>query len=332
MSPGWGRTIRSGAVRALVTGVGGFIGSHLVERLVSIGWEVLGVDRLTRDDPPQKRANLAELESLSGFSLVDGDLRCMDVAPLLDQVRVVLHQAGLPGVRGSWDDFGSYVDHNILVTQRLLEAARSHSIERFVYASSSSVYGDALAYPTREDVRPMPKSPYGVTKLAAEHLCGVYARNFDVPTVSLRYFTVYGPRQRPDMAMHRLVEAAVGTQPFPMYGDGSQVRDFTFVSDVVDANLAAATVPGVSPGTVVNVAGAGATTLAEVVEMVGRLTGRPVRLNRLPAQPGDVERTSGDISAAARVLDWAPTIDVTEGMERQVEWHLSRRAILAQSA
>jgi nucleoside-diphosphate-sugar epimerase len=227
-------------------------------------------------------------------------------------------------VRASWSEgFTPYVQHNVLVTQRLLEAVKGAGVRRFVYASSSSVYGNATSYPTGEDDMPRPQSPYGVTKLAAEHLCGVYARTWGVPTVALRYFTVYGPRQRPDMAMHRLIEAAMTGDPFPLYGDGRQIRDFTYVGDVVAANLLAAAVD-VMPGSVLNIAGGTATSLLEVVEIVGELVGRPVRLERRPAEAGDVERTGGSSRRAAMALGWIPAVPLSEGLAEQVRWHAGR--------
>jgi UDP-glucuronate 4-epimerase len=313
-------------MRALVTGAAGFIGSHLMERLAAHGHDVRGVDCLTTYyDVSQKRANLERLDVLPRCEIIEADLRSDDCSRLLEDVNVVFHQAGQPGVRASWSTgFGPYVEHNILATQRLLEAAKDVRPERFVFASSSSVYGNARAYPTSEEDLPAPESPYGVTKLAAEHLCGVYARNWGVPTVSLRYFTVYGPRQRPDMAMHRLIEACLGGRTFPVYGDGLQVRDFTYVGDVVEANLLAAS-RAIPPGSVVNIAGGTATTLAEVVDLVGELVGRPVEVERRPAQPGDVERTGGATERAATLLGWSPRVSLSEGLGRQVAWHRTRR-------
>ena len=314
-------------MRALVTGAAGFIGSHLTERLVASGASVVAVDAFTPYyDETQKRDNASAFVGVDAVTFVEDDLRTCELEPLLDGVDVVFHQSGQPGVRASWaDGFGGYVEHNISVTQRLLEAVRDRGLGRFVFASSSSVYGDAERYPVLETDLPRPQSPYGVTKLAAEHLCGVYARTWEVPTVALRYFTVYGPRQRPDMAMHRLVESTIVGERFPMFGDGRQVRDFTFVEDVVDANVRAATEP-VEPGTVLNVAGGGSTTLLEVIDIVGELVGRPVPLERSGWQPGDVGRTGGSIERAERLLRWHPGTSVRHGLERQVEWHLARRA------
>ena len=314
-------------MRALVTGAAGFVGSTLSQRLASDGHEVIAIDSLTPYyDESQKRANLEAVAATPGCDVVVDDLRTLDAARVLDGVDVVFHQAGQPGVRASWDaGFAGYVEQNVLVTQRLLEAARDASLTRFVFASSSSVYGDAQRYPTVEDDLPRPQSPYGVTKLAAEHLAGVYARNFGVPTVSLRYFTFYGPRQRPDMAMHRLFEAALDGRPFPMFGDGSQIRDFTFVDDVVAANVLAG-VADVEPGTVVNVCGGSSTTLLEVARIVGEVVGREVILDRRPPEPGDVFRTGGSGDRAEGLLGWRPRVDVVDGLGRQGAWHLGRRA------
>ncbi len=310
---------------ALVTGAAGFVGSHLCERLVSDGWRVRALDGLTDYyDEAQKRGNLAALEPLPGCDVVLEDLRTCNLASVLDGVGVVFHQAGQPGVRASWDRFASYVEHNVNVTQRLLQACVGTGIDRFVYASSSSVYGEAATYPTTEDDLPRPRSPYGVTKLAAEHLCGVYAANHDVPTVSLRYFTVFGPRQRPDMAMHRMIEASLATEPFPLYGDGSAVRDFTFVSDVVEANVRAAT-RDVAPGTVLNISGGTDASMRDVISAVASLTGREVLLDVRDAATGDVRRTGGSRERAERLLGWEPAIGLEAGLARQVAWHRSRQ-------
>lgn len=309
---------------ALVTGAAGFVGSHLTERLAADGWRVRAIDCLTDYyDLAQKRANALALP----VEVLDEDLRTCDLEALLDGVSVVFHQAGQPGVRASWDLFDSYVGHNVLATQRLLDAAVGAGLDRFVFASSSSVYGDAERYPTTEDDLPRPRSPYGVTKLAAEHLCGVYAANHGVPTVSLRYFTVFGPRQRPDMAMHRLIEAALGGDPFPLYGDGSQVRDFTYVGDVVEANLRAAT-RDLAPGTVLNVAGGTDAPMHEVIRTVAELTGAEVPLRREPATRGDVTRTGGARDRARQRLGWVPTVGLRDGLARQVDWHRDRAAAM----
>ena len=314
-------------MKALVTGAAGFIGSTLVDRLLGDGHDVVGVDCFTDYyDEGAKRRNLATAHESDRFELLEADLRTADLVPMLADVDVVFHGAGQPGVRLSWDaGFGIYETCNVLATQRLLEAARRTGLRRMVYASSSSIYGNAVRYPVTEDLVPAPHSPYGVTKLAAEHLCGLYAANYDVSVVSLRYFTVYGPRQRPDMAIHRLIEAGLSGTAFPLYGDGSQVRDFTFVDDVVSANVLAAEAD-VAAGTVMNVCAGGSTRMTDLIDAVGRAVGEPVRLDHLPEQPGDVQRTGGDGSRAAALLGWRPSCRLEDGIERQVDWHRRIRA------
>jgi UDP-glucuronate 4-epimerase len=314
-------------MRAVVTGAAGFIGSTLTDALLARGDAVLGVDCFTPYyERTDKEANLAGAQQLERFELAEVDLRHAPIEPLVDGADVVFHQAAQPGVRLSWSDgFADYDGHNVLATQRLLEAAKQVGVPRLVYASSSSVYGNAASYPTTEDDLPRPHSPYGVTKLAAEHLCNLYAANWGVSTVSLRYFTVYGPRQRPDMAMHRLLRATLAGQPFPLYGDGSAVRDFTFVGDVVNANLAAADADS-APGTVVNVAGGSSITMRELFDLVSTVVGATPLIDEQPAQPGDVARTGGTIDRAMAVLGWTPRTDLRTGLAAQADWHRARHA------
>ncbi|MDO8362932.1 MAG: NAD-dependent epimerase/dehydratase family protein [Actinomycetota bacterium] len=309
-------------MRALVTGAAGFIGSTLCERLLADGWSVRGVDAFTDYYPPEaKRRNVAGLAGEARFELVEADLTVAAVEPLLAGCDVVFHLAAQPGVRASWrQGFAEYDERNIRATQRLLEAARDRPVQRVVFASSSSVYGNPQRVPTPETDVARPFSPYGVTKLAGEHLCRAYADNFGVPVVALRYFTVYGPRQRPDMAIHRLVECARRGTPFALFGDGSQIRDFTFVDDVVAANVAAATA-ALQPGEVLNVAGGSSTALVDLVAMVGEAVGREVPLDWQPAQPGDVQRTGGAVELAGRLMGWAPRVSLRDGVARQVAWH-----------
>lgn len=313
-------------MRALVTGAAGFIGSTLVERLIDGGDDVVGVDSFSDYyDPGAKRRNIQRALASDSYQLLELDLRTAELDAVLADVDVVFHQAGQPGVRLSWNDgFSTYDSCNILATQRLLEACCRTGVDRVVYASSSSVYGNAVQYPVTEESLPAPHSPYGVTKLAAEHLCGLYAANYGLSVVSLRYFTVYGPRQRPDMAIHRLIEAALDDRPFPLYGDGSQIRDFTFVDDVVAANLRAGRAD-VAPGTVVNVCAGGATSMSDLIAAVGSAVGRVVRVDRQVTQPGDVQRTGGDSSKASRLLSWEPVHGLEDGIQRQTEWHRSLR-------
>ena len=313
-------------MRALVTGVAGFVGSNLAEALLARGDTVLGVDCFTPYyDRTDKERNLDVLRAAARFELVEADLRDAPIEPMLDGVDVVFHQAAQAGVRLSWSSgFADYAGHNVLATQRLLEAvAAARHDARIVYASSSSVYGNQPRYPTRETDLPRPFSPYGVTKLAAEHLCGLYAENWGVSTVSLRYFTVYGPRQRPDMSMHRLCEAAQHGTPFPRYGDGRQIREFTYVDDIVRGNLLAAG-GDVPPGTVCNLAGGGEITLRALIELVGELAGTRIRVDEQPAQKGDAFRNGGAIDVARAELGWEPRVSLRDGLAAQLAWHAGR--------
>jgi nucleoside-diphosphate-sugar epimerase len=303
-------------MRALVTGAAGFVGSHLCEALLADDNAVLGVDAFTDYyDRDRKERNVARLSRSARFKLVEADLVDVPLDLLLFDVDVVYHLAGQPGVRASWgDQFDSYVHHNVLATQKLLEACRGRNIQKLVYASSSSVYGDSESYPTAETLRPQPVSPYGVTKLAAEHLCEVYRTQLGVPTVSLRLFTVYGPRQRPDMAFSRLVQAALQGSGFAMYGDGEQTRDFTFVGDVVDAFLRAGRSSWCG---VANIGGGSRSSMNQVVEILTGLCG-DIRIQRAPRATGDVRHTAADTSVAAEQLGYRPRTSLAEGLAAMV--------------
>lgn len=308
-------------MRALVTGVAGFVGSNLARQLLREGHEVVGVDALTDYyEVSIKRGNLASIPT-DGFTFLEADLNTVDLATLLVDVDWIFHQAGQPGVRMSWGkDFAIYVRQNIEATQRLLEAAKdAPRLKRLVYASSSSVYGNAERYPTSEEDRPQPVSPYGVTKLAAEHLCSLYASNFGVPTVSLRYFTVYGPGQRTDMAFTRFVRAAVLDELITIYGTGEQIRDFTFVDDVVAANIAAASRP-VPPGTVLNVAGGSNVSVLDTLAILSEANGAPLRVEHTESVKGDVFRTGGDTTKVTAMLGWQPTVTIEQGLARHLAW------------
>jgi UDP-glucuronate 4-epimerase len=308
-------------MRALVTGAAGFVGSHLSLRLRSEGHSVLGVDSFTDYyDVALKKVRAAAVTD-AGATLAEADLNDADLDALLDDVDVVFHLAGQPGVRASWgSEFSTYIRCNIQATQRLLEAMRGKAgIQRLVFASSSSVYGDSERYPTSEGDRPQPVSPYGVTKLAAEHLCTLYATNFGVPSVSLRYFTVYGPGQRPDMAFTRFTRAAVRGEDIEVFGTGEQVRDFTYVDDVVEANILAAS-RETAPGSVFNVAGGSHASVNDVLGIVEELVGRQLSVRRLDAVAGDVKRTGGDTATIRSVLGWQPRIGLREGLARQLAW------------
>jgi UDP-glucose 4-epimerase len=307
-------------VKTVVTGAAGFIGSHLCERLLAERHEVIGVDRFLDSYPRAvKERNLSGPRAQPGFRLVEGSLLELDLESILEGARQVYHLAAQAGVRDSWGrNFAVYSDNNLLATQRLLEACVHAGVPRLVYASSSSVYGDSAALPLREDAACRPVSPYGVTKLAAEHLVHLYGRSHGLPAVSLRYFTVYGPRQRPDMAFHRFLEAARDGEPVHVYGDGRQTRDFTFVDDIVSATRAAAETG--RPGCVYNVGGGERVALSDVLERIARVTGRKTPVVRDPVQKGDMRDTHASTDAARRDLGFRSTISLDEGLRREWEW------------
>jgi UDP-glucose 4-epimerase len=307
-------------MKALVTGAAGFVGSSLSEKLIACGHEVVGVDCFIDYYPrAMKERNLEELRSEDAFRFVEASLVDADLEDLLDGVSVVFHQAAQAGVRASWgDEFRIYSDNNVFATQRLLEACRDRGVSKFVYASSSSVYGDTNDLPMREDSRKKPVSPYGVTKLAAEHLVWLYYKNFGLPTVSLRYFTVYGPRQRPDMAFHRFLKGVANDEEIRLFGDGEQSRDFTFIDDIVGANIDAA-LSDVA-GEVFNIGGGSRTTMNEAIATMGELCGKSPRVQRLDVQKGDVRHTAADTSHAAKLIGYAPKVSIKEGLERELLW------------
>ena len=307
-------------MKALVTGAAGFIGSHLVERLIQAGASVTGIDCFTDYYPRQlKERNLAGLRRSPGFNLVEASLADANLAALLNGVTHVFHLAAQAGVRRSWGrDFKVYTVNNVEATQMLLEACVGKPIERLVYASSSSVYGDEVPLPMREDARPQPVSPYGVTKLAAEQLCHLYHVNHGVPAVSLRYFTVYGPRQRPDMGFSRFLHRVKQGNAVPQFGDGRQTRDFTFVADAVTATVAAAARG--TPGAVYNIGGGSRVQLLDVFELIRRITGRPLLIEQLEPQRGDMRDTYADTTRARADLAFAPTVTLEEGLRAQYDW------------
>jgi nucleoside-diphosphate-sugar epimerase len=307
-------------VKALVTGAAGFIGSHLSGGLLDRGAQVVGLDCFTDYYPRRmKEANLDHNRTRAGFTFVETRLQDADLESLLDGVTHVFHLAAQAGVRKSWGrDFNTYTENNVEASQQLLEACVGRPLHRFVYASSSSLYGDNTAIPMREDALPQPVSPYGVTKLAAEQLCYLYHVNHGVPTTSLRYFTVYGPRQRPDMAFHRFIRAALEGQPVTLYGDGEQTRDFTFVLDAVAGTIAAGD-RGV-PGRAYNLGGGSRVTVNQVLEIIGRVTGRPLKVRREPAQKGDMRDTYADTTLARVDLGFAPSVSLEEGIEAEYRW------------
>jgi nucleoside-diphosphate-sugar epimerase len=312
--------------RYLVTGAAGFIGSHLVEALLDTGEEVVGIDAFTDYYARElKEANLARAKARPRFELLELDLAEADLTQLVDRVDGVFHLAAQPGVRGSWGDtFAVYVRDNVVATQRLLEASARAGI-RVVQASSSSVYGNAEAYPTVEDAILRPVSPYGVTKLACERLAGAYSESYGLDVVSLRYFTVYGPRQRPDMAFSRIVSALRSDRPFSVFGTGGQSRDFTFVDDAVAATILAMRGAPASP--VYNVGGGSEATLGEVIALCERLSGKRLDLRREPVAPGDVRRTAADTSLIRSELGWRPHTELADGVGAQLAAEIEGRAL-----
>jgi UDP-glucuronate 4-epimerase len=308
-------------MRALVTGCAGFIGSHLTEGLLADGWTVIGIDCF--NDNYGRRQKLRNLEHARGwaeFDFVPIDLARGDLIDVVEGADVIFHLAAEPGVRASWGSgFDIYLRNNVLATQHLLEAASTWPEKRFVYASSSSIYGDVDVIPTPESATPHPRSPYGMTKLSAEHLCNAYEVTHGVNLVRLRYFSVYGPRQRPDMAFHRFCRAVRERQPLRVFGDGCQTRDFTFVTDVVNATRAAANL-AYRPGEVFNVGGGSRVTLNSAIELLGDLAGRKLVIEHGSAQQGEARHTGADISAARQRLVYQPTVDLRDGLGAELEW------------
>jgi nucleoside-diphosphate-sugar epimerase len=307
-------------MKALITGVAGFIGSTLAGRLLDQGAQVTGIDCFTDYYPrPVKEANVSSLAGRQGFTFVESTIQAADLGRLMAGTTHVFHLAAQAGVRKSWGkDFEVYTVNNIEATQVLLEACVGTRIERLVYASSSSVYGDDTPLPMRETAVPAPLSPYGVTKLAAEHLCNLYHANHGVPCVSLRYFTVYGPRQRPDMAFHKFLRAAILGEPIALYGDGEQTRDFTFVADAAAATAAAGT-RGV-PGRVYNIGGGSRVSVNQVLDIIARVSGRAPDVRREPKQMGDMRDTYADTSRARADLGFAPSVTIEEGLRAEYDW------------
>jgi nucleoside-diphosphate-sugar epimerase len=311
--------------RVVVTGAAGFIGSNLCERLLADGHEVVGIDSFSDYyERSRKEQNLVTSRANRNFifeelDLVDGDLR-----RAISGAQVVFHLAGQPAVRPSWgSDFDRYVRDNILATQRLLECVRETPVDRLVYAGSSSVYGEAEMFPTKETALPRPLSPYGMTKLAAEHLTHVYRRNFGIPAVSLRYFTVYGPRQRHDMAFARFMQALADGKEIEVFGDGEQTREFTYVSDAVDGTVKAATADVV--GQVFNLGGGSRVTINRVLATLEDISRIKVQRHNLPAVPGDPRHTGASINLARERLGWEPRVSLREGLTKQWQWFLETR-------
>ncbi|MGH7799031.1 MAG: NAD-dependent epimerase/dehydratase family protein [Thermodesulfobacteriota bacterium] len=304
----------------LVTGVAGFIGSHLSERLLKEGFQVIGVDSFLDYYPKKiKENNLNGLVSDNKFTFIEGSIFELNLKGILKGVDAIFHQAAIPGVRASWGkEFNKYIENNILGTQVLLEACKDAKIKKFIYASSSSVYGDADELPIKETSATKPVSPYGVSKLAGEHLATLYYKGYDISTVSLRYFTVYGPRQRPDMGFHKFITAVLLGREIEIYGTGEQTRDFTFIDDAVEANLQAF-IKGKN-GDVYNVGGGSRITLIEAIKIIEEIAGRKASLKYIEHQKGDAQHTYADISKAKRDFGYNPKVGIYEGLKRHYDW------------
>jgi UDP-glucose 4-epimerase len=308
-------------MKVLVTGVAGFIGSQVSEKLLDLGHQVRGVDCFTDYYPRElKQGNLEASLKHEAFEFLEEDIVSSDLDRLMDSVDVVIHLAAQAGVRKSWGaNFQIYTHNNVMSTQALLEKGMQTGLKRLVYASSSSVYGDSKELPSHEKNACWPVSPYGVTKLAAEHLAGLYHRNFGLDTVSLRYFTVYGPRQRPDMAFHRFIRALIEGTEIRLFGDGGQSRDFTYVGDVVDATVAAALTPDAT-GKVFNIGGGARVSVNQVISLLEEIVGKKARVNRLDVAKGDVRNTEADTTLAREILGYSPVFDLQKGLEMEYAW------------
>jgi nucleoside-diphosphate-sugar epimerase len=313
--------------RVVVTGAAGFIGSHLCERLLSAGHSVVGIDSFSDYYARVlKEQNLETSRANPNFTLLEADLAAADLPPVLEGAAVVFHLAGQEGARPSWGDhFDRYVHDNIVATQKLLEALRESPVQRLVFASSESVYGDAVRFPTKETALPLPVSPFGMTKLAAEHLAFVYMRNFGIPVTSLRYFTVYGPRQRPDMAFFRFIEALVSNEEIEIFGDGEQTREFTFVSDAIDGTLKAASAD--VAGQIINLGGGSRVSVNKVLDTLEDVSQATARRLYRPAAPGDLRHTGASINVARERLGWEPRVSLREGLTKQWRWFREELAL-----
>lgn len=317
-------------LRVMITGGAGFVGSHLSEACLACGWNVTAVDCFTDYYPEAlKRSNVEPLLGDERFRLVEADLSVDSIAPLVEDVDIVFHLSAQAGIRASWGaNFDAYTSANVVALQRLLEAVKERQLLKFVFASSSSVYGDADQLPTPESTTLSPMSPYGATKVLGEHLCSLYRRSYGVPIVTLRYFSVYGPRQRPDMAFWRLINSALQGTEMSLFGDGTQTRDFTYVVDIVAATISAAELA--PPGAIYNVGGGSRTSLTTAIELISAEVGNPPRLRRRERQRGDAHDTAADTSRIARELEFVPVWELGRGLAEQIAWQKRGARLFAQ--
>ena len=316
-------------MHVVITGGAGFVGSHLSEACVAQGWTVTAIDCFTDYYAEAvKRSNIEPVSADERFRLVEADLSVEPLEPLLDGADVVFHLAAQPGVRASWGTtFDAYTSANVVALQRLLEAVKDRPLKKFVFASSSSIYGDAESLPTPEATTPSPVSPYGATKVLGEHLCSLYQRAYEAPIVVLRYFTVYGPRQRPDMAFWKLIDSALRGTEVSLYGDGRQTRDFTYVADTVAATIAAAELA--PPGQIYNVGGGSRTELMTAIDLITTEVGNPPNLRPTQRQRGDARDTAADTSRITQELDFAPSWNLASGLAEQVAWQRAAAGLVA---
>ena len=307
-------------MNTLVTGAAGFIGSHLCKRLISDGAHIVAIDAFTDFYPRRlKENNVQSLLNNPHFELIPEDILEIDLKKIMEKIDVVFHFAAQPGVRSSWGtDFSIYTKNNIDATQRLLEAAKKSSITKFIYASSSSVYGLSPQLPMIETSTLHPYSPYGVTKLAAENLCFLYYKNYDIPCVSLRFFTVYGPGQRPDMAFHKFFKAISENKELQVFGDGQQTRDFTYIDDIIRANLSS--IENGKAGETYNLGGGTQRKLVDIIPLLEEISERKIKMRYLPGQKGDVQHTLADIQKAKNDLQYTPEVNLEKGLKFEWEW------------
>lgn len=308
-------------MKIFITGVAGFIGSSLAERFIKLGYKVKGVDCF---HPYYKREykeeNLKALISHKNFEFIEAKLQALSLKDILKDVDYIFHHSAFPGVRGNWDKlFKQYIEENILVTQKLLEETKElKNIKKIIYASSSSVYGTSNILPLKETDELKPLSPYGISKLAAEKLCWVYFKNFNLPIISLRYFTVYGPRQRPDMAFYKFIKAIINEEEVMVYGDGNQTRDFTYIEDVIETNILA--MGKAFPGEVFNIGGGTKISINKAINLLEKIINKKAKIKYLPKEKGEAKDTLADINKAAKFLGYCPKTKLEKGLEKEYKW------------